>query len=134
MKNTNQIEKTAKAAIWILALILGSTICNAQTAAPISAGFSKAAITSLVAIHSGPASDISAKALIDAEAIAASPAEEAVVKQLKAYAFAGVMASLDRQTAAVAHLAAPDSKDDACYTAWKASLRNLDSVQPTVCK
>jgi hypothetical protein len=105
--------------------------------AAISPEFSKTAILALVAVHTDATGNAAEthKALVEAEAAATSPAEEAVVKQLKQLAFANVTAMLDLQTCSLLNTCKPrdTSKADACYTAWKASLRNLDAGQPSDC-
>jgi hypothetical protein len=127
----------------ILTMFGASAVAQSKTR--ISPEFSKAAVKALVAsAHGGKkASD---DALVEAESIAASPAEDSVVESLKAFAMLhATMLELDREerkaemeasgsVVTSSPLSPQLTKDEVCFTAWKASLRRLSAIQPKECK
>jgi hypothetical protein len=111
-------------------LVLASVLASAQTKTPskkltgkISPQFSKAAIKSLTATMRENDDSTVRAALVEAESAAASPAENALVDSLQCFYVARGF-HVENGSAL---------SDEACFAAWKASLRALNSRQPKEC-
>lgn len=157
----NAMEKYfAAITVAVMGFIFFTSTATAQTKKKhISAAFSKAAIRALVAAGTaGSDSKVVDDKMVEAEAEAATEAEEEVISELKSFAILhqAVLAQYaelaQAETEAACSLPTPSSpckatsasadailgpilkKDSECFTAWKASLRRLEAAQPEACQ